>query len=242
MGVLASRYRAAVREAYDRRSQDPDLLPAVLADACVEVLPVSGAGLSLSGTLRVPLGASSPLVGVAERLQTTLGEGPCLTAVVTGEPLIADLTTMAHRWPTFHRELWEQTPFRSVAALPLRVAPHPPFGALELYSTDDEIDPSLLEEQVRADVVDQIADLLQGAPRTTVPWSEEPVAVWLNGPTVVRRLEVWAAVGMVMSTGAATEEDALSLLRAYAFGRELTLDDVAQQLVTHRLEPAVLLA
>jgi hypothetical protein len=89
-------------------------------------------------------------------------------------------------------------------------------------------------------VADPITQLLLGAPRTAVSWSREPVAVWLDGPSVVRRLEVWAAVGMVMSTGIASEEDALSLLRAYAFSHEVTLDELAQLLISHRLKAATL--
>jgi hypothetical protein len=240
VGVLANRYRAAVRDAYDRRSQDPDVLPAVLSAACVEVLPVTGAGLTLTDRLRVPLGASSLEVGVAERLQVTLGEGPCLSAAAAAEPLLASQVTMARWWPTYHRELSEQTRFRSVAALPLGTAGEHPFGSLQLYSIEDELDPSLVDEQVRADVVEPIAQLLLGAPSTAVSWSGDPVAVWLDGPSVRRRLEVWAAVGMVMSTGATSEEDALSLLRAYAFGHEMALDDVAQLVLSHRLAPATL--
>ena len=240
MGALASRYRAAVREAYDRRSQDPDVLPSVLAAACVEVLPVSGAGLSLIDVLRVPLGASDAAVDVAERLRTTLGEGPCLSAVQAGEPLLADQAAIADRWPTFHRELSQQTRFRSVACLPLQSDGQVPFGALDLYSTEFEIDGSLVDEQVRADVAGQIVGLLQTAPMTAVSWSGEPVAVWLGGESVTRRMEVWAAVGMVMSTAGLSQEDALSLLRGYAFGHETSLDEAAQLLVNHELDPAAL--
>lgn len=239
MGALASRYRAAFLEAYDRRSQDPDVLPLVLSAACVEVLPVSGAGLSLIDVLRVPLGASDAAVDVAERLQTTLGDGPCLAAVAEGGSLVADHAAIAARWPTFHAELVRQTPFRSVASLPLATDDGAPFGALDLYSTEPQLDPSLVDEQVRHDVVDQMVGLLQAAPMTAASWTGEPVAVWLGGPSVSRRMEVWAAVGMMMTTAGLSQADALSLLRAYAFGHHTTLDDAAQQLVNHELDPAV---
>ena len=240
MGALAGRYRAAFLEAYVRRAQDPDVLPAVLSAACVEVLPVAGAGLSLIDVLRVPLGSSGPAVEVAERLQTTLGEGPCLSAVAAGEPLLADRRDIAARWPTFSCELFRQTPFRSVASLPLSTAGDPPFGALDLYSTAPQIQGSLVDEQVRADVVAQIVELLRAAPMTAASWTSEPVAVWLGGASVNRRMEVWAAVGMVMNTTGLGQEDALSLLRGYAFGHQTTLDEAAQQLLDHQLDPALL--
>lgn len=239
MGALASRYRAAVREACVRRAQDADLLPVVLSVACVEVLPVSGAGLSLIDVLRVPLGASDAAVAVAERLQTTLGEGPCLTAVAAGEPLLAGQATLAERWPTFHRELTGQTPFRSVAALPLRLGEQPPFGALDLYSTGLELDGSVLDEQVRVDVVDPLVQLLQGAPLTAASWTSEPVAAWLAGRSATRRMEVWAAVGRVMRATGLDQEDALSLLRGCAFRRGTTLDDLAGLVVDGQLDPSL---
>lgn len=237
--MLASRYQAAVREAYDRLARDADLLPSVLAVACVEVLPVAGAGLSLTDVLRVPLGGSGPLVSQVEGLQATLGEGPCLSAMEDGEPLVADAATLEQRWPAFCRELSARSPFRSVASLPLALPGQRAFGALDLYRTEAEADTSLLEPDVRTEVVDQIVMLLQQAPMTSASWTAEPVAVWLGGPSVTRRMEVWAAVGMVMSTAGLDEVDALSVLRSYAYGHDLVLDEVAQLLVDHRLEAAV---
>jgi hypothetical protein len=50
----------------------PRLVPALVARACADALPVDGAGLSLhAGPLRVPIGASSPPAAHAERLQFT---------------------------------------------------------------------------------------------------------------------------------------------------------------------------
>jgi hypothetical protein len=77
---LADRFRTAVRQTYREHSADAELVPMVLCQACVQVLPVAGAGLSITDQLRIPLGASDEVVARAERLQTTLGEGPCLTA------------------------------------------------------------------------------------------------------------------------------------------------------------------
>jgi hypothetical protein len=59
----------------------PELLPVRLARAAVRVLPgVAGAGISVLADpgMRVPLGASDEDAATAERLQFTVGEGPCL--------------------------------------------------------------------------------------------------------------------------------------------------------------------
>ena len=94
----------------------------VFVRAAVSVLPVTGAGLSMIDRLRIPLAASDLDVITAERLQTTLGEGPCLAAVAMGEPLVADLAGMAVSWPNFHERFAAESPYRSVASFPLRAA------------------------------------------------------------------------------------------------------------------------
>ncbi|HSU35277.1 MAG TPA: hypothetical protein VLJ88_06430, partial [Propionibacteriaceae bacterium] len=95
---LDQRFMTAVLEAHDGHDSGADVLPMVLAQACVTVLSVSGAGVSLTdGRLRVPLGASDAVSARAEALQTTLGEGPCLEATATSDPIIADEASMAAR-------------------------------------------------------------------------------------------------------------------------------------------------
>src|SRR3954452_21751968 len=87
----------------------PELLPVVLAASCTAVLPVDGAGLSLTDHLRLPLAASDDVAARAERLQTTLADGPGLDAAAASTPLIAGPHVMAARCPMFHRELVNQT-------------------------------------------------------------------------------------------------------------------------------------
>ena len=135
---LDQQFMAAVIEAHDTHASGTEVLPMLLAQACVKVLHVTGAGISITDGLRVPLGASDAMAARAEALQTTLGEGPCLDATATSEPLVADETTMAARWPMFHRELLAKTPFRAVASVPLKSAQLRRFGALDLYSTDSD--------------------------------------------------------------------------------------------------------
>ena len=98
---LDQQFMAAVIDAHDTQASASEMLPMLLAQACVEVLRVTGAGVSITEAgLRVPLGASDAMAARAEALQTTLGEGPCLDATATAEPLVTDETSMAQRWPT----------------------------------------------------------------------------------------------------------------------------------------------
>src|SRR3954447_10060986 len=59
----------------------PELLPSRLMRSCVQVLPVAGAGVSVF--TRGAGGASDDSAVLAERLQFTVGEGPCLAAHAT---------------------------------------------------------------------------------------------------------------------------------------------------------------
>ena len=237
MRQLADRYLAAVVEGFEDDERGRDLLPAVLARACVAVLPVSGAGLGLVERLRVPLGGSDDLVVRAERLQTTLGEGPCLAAIEAGEPFVADEAELAERWPAYHRALVRQTPFRSVASLPLRIGGRSPVGALDLYSDQPRVDPAACGEEVQTAIADQIGGLLLDAPLTRADWTDEPVAAWLAGPAVAGRMEVWKAVGMLMHSLGTTQRGGLDLLRDFALGRGSSLDAVAARLTAQELEP-----
>jgi hypothetical protein len=106
------------------------------ASPFAEVLPSEGAGLSLtSGGFRVPLGASDDTSGAAERLQFTLGEGPCLQAMRDARELRANQDDIARLWPLLYDELVRQTPYRSIASVPLRITPTV-VGAIDVYFTD----------------------------------------------------------------------------------------------------------
>ena len=233
---LAERFRTAVAETYDTVAS-AELVPMVLARACVAVLPVSGAGLSLTDELRVPLGASDHYAVRAERLQTTLGEGPCLFATRVSRPVAVDQETMADRWPTFHRHLVNQTPYRSAASVPLLSrgrGVH--LGALDLYLTIAEPVPDFFLTQVASGVAEPIAHVLFDR-QPNVPAESSILPPWLGSSPVRDRMRVWVAVGILIERTTVSETDALAALRAYALTHDATLDEVADRLVARTLEP-----
>jgi ANTAR domain len=222
-------------EAVHRRTTSggpAELSPSVLSQACVDVLPlVEGAGISMAQkALRVPLGWSSDIVGAAERVQTTLGSGPCLSAVYTGTPLAADAAMIATLWPVYAQELARLTRYRSVASIPLRVDDKPPFGALDLYASSADLSSTLELSDVADAMAKPIAIILAGA--FTRLYDDDPyIPEWLDADPAVDRMTVWTAVGMLMSASRQSDEDALATLRAWAYSHGRTLDEVAQDLV-----------
>jgi hypothetical protein len=239
---LTDDFRSAVDGG--ERVDGPELLPTVLAEACVKVLQVDGAGLSVTRALgspralRVPLGASDDTAARAERLQTSLGEGPCLTAAASAEPVMADAAGIAARWPVFHTELIAQTPFRSVASLPVRRGePAEPVAALDLYLTSpDAPSPRLLSDGI----VGTIGEMLFTSP-ASVERRGTWLPAWMASPPARQRMNVWVAVGILTGHAGLHSADALALLRAYAFGHGLTLDDLAESMSSQRLDPETVL-
>ncbi|MGB9182487.1 MAG: EAL domain-containing protein [Solirubrobacteraceae bacterium] len=74
-----------------------------LVKRIVEILPITGAGVTLITPGLDPryVAASNPSALGFERLQTELGEGPCLTAYLTGETVFAPDLTGDRRFPEF---------------------------------------------------------------------------------------------------------------------------------------------
>lgn len=240
--TLGEQFAAEVARVYDSERGGLELLPEVLAQTCARVLGVAGAGISMTMEgLRVPLGSSDEAVAAAERLQTTLGEGPCLDAVGSSQPLRFDLAAIADRWPVFHAEVLAQTPFRSISSVPIHLVGAPMVGALDLYSTEADGLRGLALDQVSVGIVDKIAALLFGAPAVALERGIT-LPLWLTNDAVTNRMEVWVAVGTLIELAGLTNDAALAALRAYAISHQLTLDQVAFQIADRGLKPDVVLS
>jgi diguanylate cyclase (GGDEF)-like protein len=104
-----------------------------LVGRIVEILPISAAGVTLisPGTAPRYVAASDDSALAYERLQTELGEGPCVLAYETGEAVsVPDLGTDV-RFPNFTPRALEEG-LRGVFTFPLRHGDRQ-LGALDLY-------------------------------------------------------------------------------------------------------------
>ena len=239
--TIAERFGAALEEPTDPALAGPELLPVRLARACARTLAVDDASLSLvdGSQQRVPLGASSDVAEVAERLQFTVGAGPCITAQETRHPVFAVEADLHRRWPVFAELLMGATPFRAVVALPLQPALSGA-GAIDLYFRTSE-------EVLGLDVFDAVAvgELVTSALSDAAVWSEWSPAEgpeWLHGPAPQRRAAVWEAMGKLSVDLEVGAPAALDLLRVHAYGEGRTVDDVADDLLTGKLRAADLQA
>ena len=212
----------------------PELLPMRLIKACAETLPVSAVSVSLfgEGSHRVPLGSSSEASAVAERLQFSVGEGPCLAAHGAGGWVIATEQVLSTCWPAFYTELVACTPFRSVVSSPVG---HGLGGiaAVDFYYDSPEppiTAPLLADLEEAADVVGAMLMAHSGLVALTTAPSATP-----GIPAASGRSEVWIALGLLNLRLAIDNVTALDRLHDYADAHELTLEQVAVALTTGEL-------
>lgn len=236
--LLAEIFRDGPAEvAFDRACQ-----------ACVEVLPVSGAAISVmsdvpSATAWQTLGASDDTAAGMEELQFTLGAGPCREAHTIGGPvLIADLTApaAAAAWPVFASRA-EEFGVRAVFAFPLHLGVIRP-GVLGLYRDR----PGSLPESAMSDAL-LAADVLclallgrldgwrTGNGRASGGADGQAVANMWADHAALGRAEVHQATGMVMALLGVSSEEALARLRGYAFAHDLLLTEVAAGVVARHI-------
>lgn len=106
-----------------------------LCEACVDLLDVDGASISLikDGATQGTFGSSGELSRTLDELQFTYGQGPCMDAVHTNLPVSAgDLDGPGEdRWPALAQAVLSHG-IRAMYALPVTVA-STPIGALDLY-------------------------------------------------------------------------------------------------------------
>ena len=179
---------------------------------------------SSNGT-SVFLHATDDTSRVIEDLQFRLGEGPCVDAAASGEPvMVPDLAAsageLADRWPTFLSEVAE-TEARALFAFPIRVAGIP-LGILDLYRrTPGDLGPE--EIAIGLSGVDAMGDSLLTSS------GNDDGATDPSFPLTVHR-----AAGMVMVQLGTTVEEALVRIRATAFLEGVLVVAIATEILDGR--------
>jgi hypothetical protein len=212
--------------------EDPDLRTRRLCEVAAEVTEMSGAGIMLmSGD--VPQGSvctTDDVSDLIEQLQYDLGEGPCVDAFHTDRPVLEpDLVDpQSPRWPAFSGPAIDAG-VRAIFGFPLQVGAVR-LGALNLYCDRPGplSDAQHADAVVMADVAAQAVLVLQAnAPPGKLAAELESGA---NFQYVVHQASGMVAAQLGVSVG-----HALIRLRAYAFGNDRPLTDVARDVVDRRL-------
>lgn len=199
-----------------------------LLRSCCRATGLDGAGVSIvsSSGATEPLYGSDEVATAIERLQVTLGEGPCITATTTGAPvLVSDLTdsgdAMNARWPVFRTEA-TQLGARAIFAFPIRI------GAISLGAVD------MYRHTAGPLSRPQLSSALSSIQEVGLAVLEAPDYYGdVESPTTIS-MTVHQAAGMVMGQIDSTIEEALVRLRAAAFAEGLPVTDLAAEIVKGR--------
>lgn len=208
-----------------------------LCTACVELLDVDGASISLiaEGKTQGTFGSSGKLSRILDELQFTYGEGPCLDAVAQRRPILAeDLDGPGEdRWPALAQAILGHG-IRAVYALPVAVA-NTPIGALDLFrrSSGPLDKPAMTGGLWAAGLAAlPLLDLMT----SDVDWDQAASGGggWEQLASL-ERVEVYQATGMIIGALNVTPADALVRLRAHAIAHGLTASEVAYRILNRQL-------
>jgi len=198
----------------------------------VDELPITGAAVSVFGTAvpETTVCASDDLAARLDDMQYDLGEGPRWLAVRTRRPvLLPHVRTTEHpAWPVYGTALLE-TAVEALFVFPLIVGAID-VGVVELYSLSpgsldrvDQARAASLADRVAWTLLDRILslddELRQGNPDLS------PLS----------RREIHQATGMVLVQLGITPTEALMRLRAHAFAHDVSVRQVAHEVVAKTL-------
>ena len=203
-----------------------------LCETCVEVLDVSGAGIMLmtDGEHRGTFGVSNATISVVEELQFTLGEGPCIDAFNTKQPVFEPnlVEPNVNRWPAFSGPA-VAAGVGAVFGFPL-ISATPPLGALDIYlhqpgdlDADQVTDAIALAAVIATSVLALQADALPGMLAPEIDSSLDHRAV------------VHQASGMVSAQLDIGVGSALARIRAHAYTESRAINDVAREILNRQL-------
>lgn len=209
-----------------------------LCEACVDLLEVDGASVSLVdglGSTQGTFGSSGALSRMLDELQFTYGQGPCLDAVATNRPVHAtDLDAPDEdRWPALAEAVLGHG-IRAVFALPVTIA-NTPIGALDLFrrSSGPLGENSLTGGLWAADLAAlPVLDLMNAK----VDWDAAGAAQdsW-DQLASLERVEVYQATGFLIDALHITAADAVARLRAHAIAQSLTASQVAYRILDRQI-------
>jgi len=204
--------------------------PGPLCQVAADVIGLTGAGVMVlhDGVPQASLCSTGPVSALIEELQYTLGEGPCIDADRSGTVIIEpDLAVPATpRWPAFSPEALGAGA-RAVFGFPVRIGAAR-IGALNVFR--DRSGP--LSDEQHADAL-VMADVIARTILDFQAYAESGAdAVELNADihSVVHQAAGMVSVQLDISVG-----DALARLRAYAFGIDRSITEVAREVVTRVL-------
>lgn len=203
----------------------------LLADYCLEMLPVDGVGVLLLEEQRLTVATTNSEIGeVVEQLEVDLEEGPCVECVRVGQPVLcADLAAAVVRYPRFAPKALEAGA-GAIHALPM-TGHGELVGSLNIVSAA----PNELSETglSTARMLSDVAVSYIFAVRLHEETSE--LAGQLQNALDTRVL-IEQAKGMISERHGDSMAEAFDRLRRHARSRSTSVREVARQIVESELD------
>lgn len=215
-------------------SRTPRLTGAQLASPFLKILPITGVAISVFDQNRRAsmIQSTDDTSARLEEIQFDLGEGPSLDAFSTaGLVAIPDLALVDH-WPAFLESAAELA-VGAIFAFPLMLGAACT-GTVTCYRTT----PGALDERA-AEIGATLCRAIAGPAFRRAIILADRESPDQEAPVESRR-EIHQATGMVLTQLDISATDALSRLRAYAFSSGYTVQEIAHDVVSRRLNFAEL--
>jgi hypothetical protein len=212
----------------------PRTAGAQLASPFLELLPITGVAISVFDQDRraTLIQATDSTASRLDELQFDLGEGPSVDAFRTATLVTVPDLAAAIRWPAF-LESAAVLAVGAIFAFPLMLGAAST-GTVTCYRTT----PGELGDDA-ADIGGSLCRAIAGPAfrRAIVLAADEAPD---DTPPIESRREIHQATGMVLTQLNISATDALSRLRAYAFSNGHTVQEIAHDVVSRRLNFAEL--
>jgi len=205
---------------------EPDLAETLdtLIDYARECLSCDQAGIHLVRNREVETAAATdPVVRAADRLQTELGEGPCLQAFWSEEIFVVGDTATDPRWPAFGARAAELG-LRSILSVRLHSGGQT-LGAINFYCG-----------QIREFDRDDVATAQIFAQHASVALATAKREEGLRLAIDARHL-IGQAQGILMERFGLSADKAFAVLRRYSQDKNVKLRDLADEIVRTRQLP-----
>jgi hypothetical protein len=202
-------------------------LTARLCEAGRRMLDADGASMTFdhAGSGRLLVHATDELSAKLDDLQDVVGEGPSFEAALTGEVVVARLGNGDEgRWALFADRLNDLGFVGTLVAVPMH-ADLTVLGVLSMHRAGPRQEEDLVSARFLGATVGTA--LLQD-PRVGRP-DQVPKGAWAT------RSQIHQATGMIVAQIGVRTEDAMALLRGHAFAHDMTLVEVARDIVERRI-------
>jgi hypothetical protein len=205
-----------------------------LASPFLELLPISGVAISVFDQSRRAslIQATDPTSTRLEEIQFDLGEGPSVDAYAAGALVSVPDLAAADQWPAFLQSAAELT-VGAIFAFPLLLGAACT-GTVTCYRSS----PGKLDAKA-VDIGVSLCRAIAGPAFRRAIVLADHESPDHEAPIESRR-EIHQATGMVLTQLDISATDALSRLRAYAFSSGYTVQEIAHDVVSRRLNFAEL--